>query len=184
MRHGIARGASITAAVLAAAACSSGTSATPAGSTATTTAQASPAAIAGPARPGTAKTRQPETAAGAIAVARQYFDLYSASQFAASWELLAPSARRAVSRATWVAVHEGCPPQSGLAYDVKTASLTGRTAVVRLSVKGDAGIVVSEALTYSAGHWGFVPDDLSLFENGSVKADIAAAKAEGFCGAS
>ena len=115
MRHGIARGASITAAVLAAAACSSGTS---------------------------------------------------------------------VSRATWVAVHEGCPPQSGLAYDVKTASLTGRTAVVRLSVKGDAGIVVSEALTYSAGHWGFVPDDFSLFENGSVKADIAAAKAEGFCGAS
>jgi hypothetical protein len=33
----------------------------------------------------------------------------------------------------------------------------------------------------AAGHWGFVPDDATLYQHGSVKADIAAAKAEGYC---
>jgi hypothetical protein len=73
---------------------------------------------------------QPETAGAAAAVAKQYFGLYSAGQFALSWTLLAPSAQRSVSKATWVAVHQGCPAQSaGLAYEVKDTTVTGNTAV-------------------------------------------------------
>lgn len=178
MRHGLVRGALIAAAVLAAAACSNGTPAAPTGTT-TTTASASPAA--------TASKAQPETAAAATAVARQYLGLYSAGQFALSWTLLAPSAQRAVSQATWVAVHRGCPSQAArLAYNVKDTTLTGSTAVVTVTLAGAAASLASESesLTYSSGQWGFVPSDLSYYRHGSVKADIAAAKAAGYCASS
>lgn len=182
MRHGPIRGALIAAAVIAAAACSSGTPAPPS-NTATTaaagTAPASPAAAASKA--------QSETAVGAAGVARQYFGLYSAGQFALSWTLLAPSAQRAVSQATWVAVHQGCPSQAaGLAYNIKDTTLTGSTAVVTVTLAGAAASLASESesLTYSAGRWGFVPNDLGYYRHGSVKADIAAAKAAGYCASS
>ena len=178
MRHVLVRGALIAAAVLTAAACSSGTPAGPAASTATTT-PTPPAAVA--------STAQPETAAGATAVAKQYLGLTSASQFAAAWGFLAPSAQRTVSQATWVAVHQGCPSESaGLAYEVKDMTVTGDTAIVTVSLSGVAASIgsESEALTYSAGHWRFVPNDLSFYKHGSVKADIAAAKAAGYCAGS
>lgn len=134
-----------------------------------------------------ASTAQPETAAEASAVARQYFGLYSAGQFALSWTLLAPSAQRSVSKATWVAVHQGCPAQSaGLAYEVKDTTVTGNTAVVTVSLAGVAASIgsESEAFTYSAGRWGLAPNDLSFYEHGSIRADIAAAKAAGYCASS
>jgi hypothetical protein len=130
---------------------------------------------------------QPETAAAAATVAKQYFGLYSAGQFALSWTLLAPSAKRAVSQATWVAVHQGCPSQAaGLAYNVKDTTLTGSTAVVTVTLAGAAASLASESesLTYSAGQWGFIPNDLGYYRHGSVKADIAAAKAAGYCASS
>ena len=102
----------------------------------------------------TASAAQPETASAARSVAKQYFGLYSAGQFAASYALLAPSARRAVSEATWVAVHQGCPAQAaGLAYNVSKATMTGNTAIVTVSLAGVAASLgsVSQALTYSAG---------------------------------
>lgn len=180
MRHVLVRGALIAAAVLTAAACSSGTPAGPAASTATAiTTPTSPAAVA--------STAQPETAAQATAVAKQYLGLTSASQFAAAWGLLAPSAQRTVSQVTWVAVHQGCPAESaGLAYEVKDTTVTGDTAIVTVSLSGVAASIgsESEALTYSAGRWGFVPNDLSFYKHGSVKADIAAAKAAGYCAGS
>lgn len=98
--------------------------------------------------------------------------------------LIAPSARREVSESTWVAVHQGCPAQSaGLAYDVKDATRTGNTVVVTVTLAGAASSLASEseALTFSGGRWGFVPNDLSMYEHGSVKADLAAAKAAGYC---
>lgn len=173
MRHGLVCGTLIAAAVLAAAACSSGTSTTP---VTTTTAPASPATPA--------SVAQPETASAARSVAEQYFGLYSASQFAAAYGLLAPTAQRAVSRATWVAVHQGCPSQAaGLAYQVKDTTLTGNTAIVTVSLAGAAASIGSEsdALTYSSGRWGLVPNNLSYYRHGTVKADIAAAKAAGYC---
>ena len=83
-----------------------------------------------------------------------------------------------------MAVHQGCLPQSaGLAYNVSKATVTGSTAIVTVSLSGAAAAIgsVSEALTYTAGRWGFVPSDLSSYGHGSVKADIAAAKAAGYC---
>lgn len=174
--RGLAYGV-MTAACVVAAGCSSGPPAAPSSSaTATATAPATAAA--------TASAAQPETAAAARSVAEQYFGLYSAGQFAASYGLLAPSAQRAISEPTWVAVHQGCPAQSaGLAYNVSKATLTGNTAVVTVSLAGAAASLgsVSQALIYSAGRWGLVPSDLSLYRHGSVKADIAAAKAAGYC---
>lgn len=179
MGNGVARGVSIAVVVLAAAACSSGTSATSASTATTTTAPVSPAATASPA--------QPKTASEARSVAEQYFGLYAAGQYAAAYGLLAPSVQRTVSQATWVAVHQGCPAQSaGLAYTVSKATLTGDTAVVSVSLAGAAASLgsESEALMYSAGRWGLVPNDLRLYKHGSVKADIAAAKAAGYCASS
>jgi hypothetical protein len=182
MKHGLIRGALITAAAITAAACSSGTPATP--SSATTAADATTAPVSPTAA---ASTAQPETAAAATAVAKQYYGLDSAGQFGAAWGLLAPSAQRAVSRATWVAVHQGCPSQSaGITYDVSKATLTGDTAIIAVSLPGTASSLgsESEALTYSAGRWGFVPNDLSMYKHGSVRADVAAAKTSGYCAAS
>jgi len=177
VKHRPACGALTVAAVLAAVACSSGTSTTPASTT--TTAATTPASATATAFPA-----QPETASAARSVAEQYFGLYSAGQFAAAYGLLAPSAQRAVSQATWVAVHQGCPAQSaGLAYKVGKATLTGNTAIVAVSLAGVAASLGSEshALTYSAGRWGLVPSDLGLYKHGSVMADIAAAKAAEYC---
>ncbi len=84
-------------------------------------------------------------------------------------------------------MHRGCPSQAaGLAYNVKDTTLTGSTAVVTVSLAGAAASIgsESESLTYSAGRWGFVPNDLSSYEHGSVKADITAAKAAGYCASS
>lgn len=174
---GLAWGALAAAIVIAAAACSNGSLTTSAGmATAVARTPASAKATPSPA--------QPETAAAARSVAEQYSGLYSASQFTTAYGLLAPSVQRAVSETTWVAVHQGCPAQSaGLAYNVGQATLTGNTAIVAVSLAGVAASLgsESEALAYSAGRWGLVPNDLSLYEHGSVKADIAAAKAAGYC---
>jgi hypothetical protein len=79
-------------------------------------------------------------------------------------------------------VHQGCSPQSaGLAYEVKDTTVTSNTAVVTVSLAGAAASIgsESEAFTYSAGRWGLVPDDLSFYRHGRIRADIAAAKAAG-----
>lgn len=173
MKSGLCRGALIAVMVLTAAACSSGTS-TPTASI--TTAPTSST--------GVASAVQRETVAGAIAFANEVLILDEARQFAASWKLLAPSARRAVSQAKWVAVHKSCPARSvGLAYHIGKATLTGQTAIVVVSRAGAAASrgSVSEALVYSAGRWGLVPNNLSVYKHGSVKADIAVAKAAGYC---
>lgn len=61
--------------------------------------------------------------------------------------------------------------------------MAGDTAVVAVSLSGAAAAIgsVSESLTYTAGRWGFVRSDLSSYGHGSIKADIAAAKAAGYC---
>ncbi len=68
----------------------------------------------------------------------------------------------------------------------KDTTLTGNTAVVTVTLAGAAAGLASEStsLTYSAGRWGFVPNDLSYYRHGSVKADVAAAKAAGYCASS
>jgi len=179
MRRSVVQGAVAAAVVTATAACSGGAGTTSAG-TAATTAPASATAVA------TAAGGQPETAAAATAAAKQYFAFYSAGDFAATWGLLAPSAQREISEATWVGVHQGCPAPVKVSYRVKGARLTGGTAAVTVAqteAKTSLGSV-TEAFSYSAGRWGFVPEDTSLYRHGSVKADISAATAEGYCAGS
>lgn len=135
----------------------------------------------------TAAAAQPQTAAAASAAAQQYLGLYSAGQFGASYALLAPSARRAVSEHVWAAVHEGCPsPTAGAAYDVKHVTLTGSVAVVTVALNGAASALGSEniSMVYAGGKWGYAPPDLTLYHHGTVKADVAAAKARGYCAGS
>jgi hypothetical protein len=172
----VVQGAVIAAVVTAAAACSSGASTTSTGTTTTATAQASTAATA-------ASGGQPKTAAAATTAAKQYFGYYSAGDFAATWGLLAPSAQRSISEATWVGVHQGCPAPAGISYRVKGAELTGSMAAVTVAQAENKTSVgsVTEAFSYSAGRWGFVPEDSGLYSHGSVKADIAVAKSEGYC---
>jgi hypothetical protein len=60
------------------------------------------------------------------------------------------------------------------------------TVVVTITLAGAAASLASESqsLTHSAGRWGFIPNDLSYYKHGSMKADIAAAKAAGYCASS
>ena len=71
----------------------------------------------------------------------------------------------------------------GLAYQVSNATLTGTTAVVTVSLAGIASAIGSKsvALKYSAGRWGLLVDDLGIYSHRGVQADIAAAKAAGYC---
>lgn len=178
MMRGLFGGTLIAAAVLAAAGCSSGSQSTPT-SAITTTAPASPAAAAKPA--------QPETAAAAKTAAARFFGLYTAGQYAAAWTLLPPSTRRAIPQATWVAVHKACPSAAaGLAFQIKNVTVTGGTAIVTYSLSGVGAALGSatQALTYSGGQWWLPLSDTNVYEHGSVKSDIAAAKAKGSCSAS
>lgn len=132
---------------------------------------------------------QPETVAGAKASAQQFFDLFSASQFADAWDDLAPADQAEVPQATWVAVHEGCPsPSAGMARVIKNVTVVGGTAVVTETIGGALSSLGSatNVFTYSAGRWGYVlpGSDAANYHHGSVKADIAAQKAAGSCAAS
>jgi hypothetical protein len=129
---------------------------------------------------------EPETKAGVRAAATQFYAFYSASQWAQAWAYLAPATRRAVPAKTWTDVHEQCAsPTAGLARTIKSVTLAGSTAVVSETVAGTLGKIatVSDAWAYSGGRWGLVLDKSStaVYSHGSVKADVAAAKAAGEC---
>jgi hypothetical protein len=175
MRRSVVQGAVVAAIATATAACSGGAATMSGG--AATTAPTSATAVA------TVAGGQPETSAAATAAAKQYFSYYAAGDFAATWGLLAPSAQREIGEATWVGVHQGCPDPAGVSYRVKGARLTGGVAAVTVAqAEGKTSFgTVAEVFSYSAGRWGFVPEDTSLYRHGSVAADISAAKAEGYC---
>jgi len=86
-----------------------------------------------------------------------------------------------------VAVHDACPSAAaGLAFQIKNVTVTGSTAVVTYTLAGAASALGSAttALTYSQGNWWLVEPEPGIYEHGSVKADIAAAKAQGNCSGS
>ena len=175
------RGALIAAAVVTAAACSSGKPAVPPASSGTppAIAPASPSVAASPA--------QPETAAAAKATAARFFGLWTGGQYAEAWTLLPRSTRRAIPQATWVAVHKACPSAAaGLAFQIKDVTVTGGTAIVTYSLSGAGAALGSatQAFTYSGGRWWLALSDPGAYQHGSVKADIEAAKAQGSCSSS
>ena len=147
---------------------------------------AAPAAMAS-SSPAVSQAAEPQTASGVRAAAQQFYALFAASQFAAAWGYLAPSDQAAIPRATYVAVHDGCPPASaGLARVIKSVTVAGSTAVVTETVAGSLGNLgtVADTWTYAGGRWGYsyLPADMKMYSHGSAAADIAAAKTAGDCG--
>jgi hypothetical protein len=141
-------------------------------------ATSTPAAAARP----SATTGEPRTVAAVRADADDYLSLYSAGQYAITYQMLSAGARQAISQQTWMAVHHGCPG-GGPVYKIARVVVTGNTAVVTATLPGASQDKAwqTETLVYADGHWGFVPRDLSLYQHGSVAADVAAARARGGC---
>lgn len=137
-------------------------------------------ATAPPSPPGPASRK---IKADARTTAERFYHLYLGRQFASSWELLAPAAKRQIPKQTWVGVHEGCLPavttESGT---IKSVTVFGNAAIVTEKViRTSKSSTIRAVFNYTGGHWGYSPSDLGIYHHGSVSADIAAAKAAGFC---
>jgi hypothetical protein len=141
------------------------------------------AATAAPAEQAAA---QPETEAGVRSAATAFYALYSAGQWPQAWAGLSPATQQAVPEATWAAVHQQCTSATaGLAREIKGITMAGSTAVVTETVAGALGKLgtVADAWSYTGGRWGLAlpASSTAIFAHGSVKADVAASKAEGDC---
>jgi hypothetical protein len=126
----------------------------------------------------------PETAAAAKSAATLFLDLYAAAQYSATYKLLSPGAKKAITRHTWVTVHKDCKPAPGQSYTVTQPVLTGSNAVVSVSPAGAQSELSSdrENFIYRGGQWCFVPPDLSLYRNHTVAEVLAGLKSLGDCG--
>ncbi len=126
----------------------------------------------------TAPLSEPASLAAVRADAADYLSLASAGQFAITYQMLSTSARQAITQQAWVAVHQAC---AGTSYKIKHLAVAGKTATVTVGLTGGHRGTLTETLVYTAGSWGVSPADLSLYQHGSVAADVAAAKAGGNC---
>jgi hypothetical protein len=126
----------------------------------------------------TAPLSEPTSVAAVRADAADYLSLASAGQFAITYQMLSASARQGITQQAWVAVHQAC---AGTSYKIKHLAVAGKTATVTVGVTGGHHGTLTETLVYAAGSWGVSPGDLSLYQHGSVSADVAAAKAQGSC---
>ncbi len=116
--------------------------------------------------------------------AERFYGLYLDRQFASSWELLAPAARRQIPKSTWVAVHEGCLSAVRESGTIKSVTVFGNAAIVTEEItrtSSESGMVQA-VFNYAEGRWGYSPGDLGIYHHGSVAGDITAAQAAGFCG--
>jgi hypothetical protein len=122
---------------------------------------------------------EPATVAAVRADAADYLSLASAGQFAITYQMLSASARQAITQQAWVAVHRTC---AGASYKIKHLAVTGKTATVTVALTGTGRRgTLTETMVYAAGSWGISPGDPSLYQHGSVAADVAAAKAQASC---
>ena len=131
------------------------------------------AAAAGALRPGArAGQAEPRTLAAVRADTGDYLTLDSVGQFAVTYQMLSPAARRAISEGAWVAVHRGCP---GLLYRIGRVRMVGGAARVTVSLPGSprAGRTMTETLSYAGGHWSISPD-LSSYRQARRAVDAAA----------
>jgi hypothetical protein len=140
-----------------------------------TAGDSAPAAPAGPA--------EPKTRAGARAALVRYERLYLAGRFVAAWDLLTPAVKQEISRNLWVGVHDNCPSAKAGRARIRAVTIFGDTAIVTethpgVPAKRGRNAVV---LNYADAHWGYSPGDPGIYQHGSVAANVAAAKAAGFC---
>jgi len=144
---------------------------------------------AGTPRAGTAASLAPSITAGVKAAARpaaaHFYAVYSASRYTASWQLLAPVAKRQIPARVWAGVHELCSPAgSGAPRVIKAITVFGNAAIVTTTVSGaPAGRATTEdVFDYANGRWGYSPEDLGIYQHGSVAADVTAARHAHLCG--
>lgn len=124
----------------------------------------------------------PQVKASARAAAEQFYGLYAASQYAGSWDMLAPATKRQVSRPAWIGVHEGCSSAGAEKPRViKAVTVFGNAAIVAETVAGAPPGTAEDVFTYADGRWGYSPQDPGIYRHGSVTADIAAAKEAELC---
>ena len=66
---------------------------------------------------------------------------------------------------------------------IKAMTVFGDAAIVTEAITGAPSQLgtAEDVFSYANGHWSYSPQDLSIYLHGSVTADIAAAKAAGFC---
>jgi len=111
--------------------------------------------------------------------------MYSAGQWDAAWQFLAPADKAKVSEALYAAFHTGCPSESaGMAYEIQSTALAGTTAVVAYAIPVLASFGAGTlAMQWATAGWGVELSDASGAEygHGSLKADLAAARADGKC---
>jgi hypothetical protein len=123
------------------------------------------------------------------AAASTFYDLYSAAQYGAAFQLVDPAQQKTIGKATYVAVFKGCPsPSEGLARVIKKVTLAGHTAVVTETIAGIASNLGSatDSFVYTGGKWYFhyPPQVMDLYAHGSAAADVTAAKTAGYCASS
>jgi hypothetical protein len=108
--------------------------------------------------------------------------LYTADQFAAFYNLLSPVTKLQISRHVWVSVHEAClSGGAGKARIIKAVTVFGNAAIVTEAIAGASPGTAEDVFNYVDGQWSYSPADLSVYQHGSVAADVSAAKAAGFC---
>ena len=72
---------------------------------------------------------------------------------------------------------------AGKSRIIKAVTVFGSAAIVTEAIAGAASKLgtAEDVFNYANGHWSYSPGDLSIYHHGSVAADVAAAKAAGFC---
>jgi hypothetical protein len=129
-----------------------------------------------------AASASPQMRAKARAAAVQFYGLYSASQFAAFWNLLSAGTKRQIPRHVWISVHNACPSAgAGKSRIIKAVTVFGNAAIITEAIAGASPATAEDVFSYVNGHWSYSPADPSIYDHGSVRADVAAAKAAGFC---
>jgi hypothetical protein len=142
------------------------------------------AAVTTPTAPAT-----PDTAAAAKSAAAAFFALYSAGQWQAAWQRLVPADQKIAPEKLYVEFHDACPSAAaGLADKIESVTLSGKAAVVTYTIpvveKEFGSATIAEDWTASGWRQEFTSGLASEYQHGSLKADVAAAKAAGECASS
>jgi len=126
----------------------------------------------------------PLTVAAAQQRATQYLALYSAGQWAAAYEYIAPGLDKNISKQVWVGVHDACKnPSVGPTYLVSHGLQPVGLVDFSVSPAGAASTLGTKQIymTYSGGQWYYDPSNGWIYFGRSLSHAIAKAKGQGLC---
>jgi hypothetical protein len=131
----------------------------------------------------------PDTAAAAKSAAASFLAVYSAGQWQAAWQHLAPADQKIAPEKLYVDFHDACPSEAaGMAYKIESVTMAGKAAVVTYTIpvveKVLGSATIAEDWTASGWRQEFTSGSASDYQHGGLKADVAAAKAAGECASS